>query len=59
MATPEETKRIENAVALLEKASGHGDTLFAAIETLRQFGLTDAEVRLALDMFLWSARRIH
>lgn len=52
-------KRIEEAVEILNKASLHGDTLFAAIETLRQLGYTDAEVRLALDMFMWDARRLH
>jgi hypothetical protein len=51
--------RIEEAVELLNRSAQNGDTLFAAIEFLKAAGYTHDEVRLALDMFMWNAHRLH
>lgn len=58
MTAPDRT-RIEDAVELLNSAAANGDTLFAAVEFLRAAGYTHDEVRLALDMFMWNAHRLH
>lgn len=54
----DERTRIENAAEALQEMANIGVTIFEAVKALAEAGYTAAEIRLALDMFLWNQFRI-
>ena len=51
-------KRIEHAVELLYDLANIGTTFLDAVQALHQAGYTAEEIRTALDMYHWDAKRM-